>query len=104
MKLKLSVIICIRIHKLFHEKNAHNSTFLLQIADGVLSTVNVVEALQEFWQVKASRGGGAAGGGGALVIYESVPAAHPPYVCYVTLPGGACFGSFQVSKKESNSW
>lgn len=65
-------------------------------ADGVLSTVNVVEALQEFWQVKAARGGGAAGGGGALVIYESVPAAHPPYVCYVTLPGGACFGSFQV--------
>lgn len=62
-------------------------------ADGVLSTVNVVEALQEFWQVKAARGGGAAGG--ALVIYESVPAAHPPYVCYVTLPGGACFGSFQ---------
>ncbi|CAG4977433.1 unnamed protein product [Parnassius apollo] len=63
--------------------------------DGVISTVNVVEALQEFWQAKASRGGGAAGGGGALVIYESVPAAHPPYVCYVTLPGGACFGSFQ---------
>lgn len=57
--------------------------------------MNVVEALQEFWQVKAARGGGAAGG--ALVIYESVPAAHPPYVCYVTLPGGACFGSFQVT-------
>lgn len=65
----------------------------IRIPDGVLSTVNVVEALQEFWQVKAARGGGAAGG--ALVIYESVPAAHPPYVCYVTLPGGACFGSFQ---------
>ncbi|CAG9135899.1 hypothetical protein JYU34_003176 [Plutella xylostella] len=64
-------------------------------ADGVLSTVNVVEALQEFWQVKAARAPGGAGAGGALVIYESVPAAHPPYVCYVTLPGGACFGSFQ---------
>ncbi|KPI95113.1 PREDICTED: LIX1-like protein [Papilio xuthus] len=66
--------------------------------DGVISTVNVVEALQEFWQAKASRGAGGAGAGtaaGALVIYESVPAAHPPYVCYVTLPGGACFGSFQ---------
>ncbi len=34
---------------------------------------------------------------GALVIYESVPSATPPYVCYVTLPGGSCFGSFQVS-------
>ncbi|CAH2102151.1 unnamed protein product [Euphydryas editha] len=68
--------------------------FISVTADGVLSTVNVVEALQEFWQVKASRNGGA-GSGGALVIYESVPAAHPPYVCYVTLPGGACFGSYQ---------
>ncbi|XP_061385910.1 protein limb expression 1 homolog isoform X1 [Danaus plexippus] len=67
-----------------------------QHSDGVLSTVNVVEALQEFWQVKASRNGGAgAGSSGALVIYESVPAKHPPFVCYVTLPGGACFGSFE---------
>ena len=33
---------------------------------------------------------------GALVVYESQPAASPPYVCYVTLPGGSCFGSFQV--------
>ncbi|KAI8438899.1 hypothetical protein MSG28_011230 [Choristoneura fumiferana] len=39
---------------------------------------DVYRALQEFWQVKAARGGAA----GALVIYESVPAAHPPYVCY----------------------
>lgn len=34
---------------------------------------------------------------GALVIYESVPSTSQPYVCYVTLPGGSCFGSFQVS-------
>lgn len=74
-----------------------SKSLFLPPADGVLSTVNVVEALQEFWQVKAARGGGAGSGGGALVIYESVPAAHPPYVCYVTLPGGACFGSFQVT-------
>lgn len=33
---------------------------------------------------------------GALVIYESVPSNSQPYVCYVTLPGGSCFGSFQV--------
>ncbi|UYV80473.1 LIX1L [Cordylochernes scorpioides] len=31
----------------------------------------------------------------ALVVYESSQAPAPPYVCYVTLPGGACFGSFQ---------
>ena len=32
---------------------------------------------------------------GALLIYEAVPSTKAPYVCYVTLPGGACFGSFQ---------
>jgi hypothetical protein len=55
----------------------------------------VVEALQEFWQMKQARGADLRNG--ALVIYESVPASSPPYVCYVTLPGGSCFGSFQVS-------
>lgn len=55
--------------------------------------VNVVEALQEFWQMKAQRGTELKNG--ALVIYESVPSSAPPYVCYVTLPGGSCFGSFQ---------
>lgn len=57
------------------------------------SRVNVVEALQEFWQLKCARGADLRHG--ALVIYESVPASSPPYVCYVTLPGGSCFGSFQ---------
>ena len=52
-----------------------------------------MEALQEFWQMKENRG--AQLRNGALVIYESVPATNPPYVCYVTLPGGSCFGSFQ---------
>ena len=33
---------------------------------------------------------------GALVVYESQPSTSPPYVCFVTLPGGSCFGSFQV--------
>lgn len=59
-----------------------------------LLAVNVVEALQEFWQMKQARGADLRNG--ALVIYESVPSACPPYVCYVTLPGGSCFGSFQV--------
>ena len=35
----------------------------------------------------------------ACVIYESVQSLSPPYICYVTLPGGACFASFQVGKK-----
>jgi hypothetical protein len=57
-------------------------------------TVNVVEELQEFWQTKQARG--AEMKNGALVIYESVPSSSPPYVCYVTLPGGACFASYGV--------
>lgn len=56
-------------------------------------TVNVVEALQEFWQMKQSRGTDLKNG--AVVIYESVPSNSQPYICYVTLPGGSCFGSFQ---------
>lgn len=56
--------------------------------------VNVVEALQEFWQMKQARGADLKNG--AIVIYESVPSNSQPYICYVTLPGGSCFGSFQV--------
>lgn len=55
--------------------------------------VNVVEALQEFWQMKQERGADLKNG--ALVVYESQPSQSPPYVCYVSLPGGSCFGSFQ---------
>jgi len=54
--------------------------------------VNVVEELQEFWQMKQARG--AEMKNGALVIYESVPSSCPPYICYVTLPGGSCFASY----------
>ena len=60
-----------------------------------LISVNVVEELQEFWQMKAARG--ASLKNGALVIYESVPASAPPYVCFVTLPGGSCFDNYGVS-------
>lgn len=61
----------------------------------IVSVVNVVEALQEFWQMKQARGADLKNG--AIVIYESVPSNSQPYICYVTLPGGSCFGSFQVS-------
>lgn len=69
----------------------------LQVSTLLMSSlfaVNVVEALQEFWQMKQSRGADLKNG--ALVVYEMVPSNSPPYVCYVTLPGGSCFGSFQV--------
>ncbi|GFW29229.1 LIX1-like protein [Trichonephila clavipes] len=61
--------------------------------------LNVVEALQEFWQMKLARGADLKNG--ALVIYESMPSTNPPYVCYVTLPGGSCFGSFQVPANQA---
>ncbi|XP_066158612.1 protein limb expression 1 homolog [Euwallacea fornicatus] len=66
---------------------------MLQLYDDVGYRVNVVEALQEFWQMKEARGADLRNG--ALVIYESVPSNAQPYVCYVTLPGGSCFGCFQ---------
>lgn len=56
-------------------------------------SVNVIEALQEFWQMKETRG--ASLKGGSTVLFEPEPSEKPPYVCYVSLPGGSCFGSFQ---------
>lgn len=66
---------------------------LILYTERLVFSVNVVEALQDFWQMKQSRGTELRNG--ALVIYESVPGSNPPYICYVTLPGGSCFGSFQ---------
>ncbi|XP_051926154.1 LIX1-like protein isoform X2 [Hippocampus zosterae] len=63
--------------------------------------VNVVEALQEFWQMKLSRGADLRNG--ALVVYEMVAASSPPYVCYVSLPGGSCFGSFQFCPTKAEA-
>ncbi|XP_063042012.1 LIX1-like protein [Engraulis encrasicolus] len=63
--------------------------------------VNVVEALQEFWQMKQSRGADLRNG--ALVVYEMVPSNNAPYVCYVSLPGGSCFGSFQFCPTKAEA-
>uniref|UniRef100_A0A3Q3X676 Uncharacterized protein n=1 Tax=Mola mola TaxID=94237 RepID=A0A3Q3X676_MOLML len=63
--------------------------------------VNVVEALQEFWQMKLTRGADLRNG--ALVVYEMVPSNSPPYVCYVSLPGGSCFGSFQFCPTKAEA-
>ncbi|GAB1287880.1 LIX1-like protein [Apodemus speciosus] len=73
------------------------TTGMLMQAHGV----NVVEALQEFWQMKQSRGADLKNG--ALVVYEMVPSNSPPYVCYVTLPGGSCFGSFQFCPTKAEA-
>ncbi|CAG0883670.1 unnamed protein product [Cyprideis torosa] len=75
-----------------------------------LNRVNVVEALQEFWQMKQTRllenssvPQDSALKKGALVIYESGSTSGPPYICYVTLPGGSCFGSFQNCQSKAEA-
>ena len=67
--------------------------------------MNVVAMLHHFWEKKQSdrlTEGGAAEDprvqeqGALLLLYESAPTPGPPYVCYVTLPGGSCFGNYRV--------
>ncbi|XP_048187425.1 protein limb expression 1 homolog isoform X2 [Perognathus longimembris pacificus] len=68
---------------------------------GVFKDLNVVSMLQEFWESKQQQR--AAFPGEGLVVYESLPSSGPPYVSYVTLPGGSCFGNFQccLSRAEA---
>ncbi|MEJ1275493.1 hypothetical protein NN561_006390 [Cricetulus griseus] len=65
------------------------------------SNVNVVSMLQEFWENKQQQRATFSSEG--LVVYESMPSSGPPFVSYVTLPGGSCFGNFQccLSRAEA---
>jgi len=58
-------------------------------------TVNVVAILQEFWEGKQKQKAVFPSEG--IIVYESLSSLGPPFVSYVTLPGGSCFGNFQVS-------
>ncbi|KAG8598303.1 hypothetical protein GDO81_002555 [Engystomops pustulosus] len=62
--------------------------------------LNVVALLQEFWEKKEKRK--AIFPSESLVAYESVPSPDPPFVCYVTLPGGSCFGNFQGNVDDAD--
>ena len=64
-------------------------------------SVNVVEKLQQFWQTKCQQG--AELRQGALVIYEGLPSPRPPYICYVTLPGGSCFATFENCNTKADA-
>ncbi|XP_071996053.1 protein limb expression 1 homolog isoform X2 [Engystomops pustulosus] len=66
----------------------------------VLKDLNVVALLQEFWEKKEKRK--AIFPSESLVAYESVPSPDPPFVCYVTLPGGSCFGNFQGNVDDAD--
>ncbi|XP_076854230.1 protein limb expression 1 homolog [Brachyhypopomus gauderio] len=61
--------------------------------DRAFKDLNVVGMLQRFWEQKQVTG--VMVDLDNLVIYESLPSPGPPYICYVTLPGGSCFGNFK---------
>ncbi|XP_001512548.1 protein limb expression 1 homolog [Ornithorhynchus anatinus] len=67
----------------------------------VFKDLNVVSMLQEFWESKPQWRTVLPGEG--TVVYESLPSPGPPFVSYVTLPGGSCFGNFQccLSRAEA---
>ena len=77
-----------------------SSIFQLELTP-VFSSVNVVEKLQQFWQTKCQQG--AELRQGALVIYEGLPSPRPPYICYVTLPGGSCFATFENCNTKADA-
>uniref|UniRef100_A0A3Q3JB75 Limb and CNS expressed 1 n=1 Tax=Monopterus albus TaxID=43700 RepID=A0A3Q3JB75_MONAL len=53
--------------------------------------VNVVAMLHNFWEQKQMTLQTE-----SLLLYESAPSPGPPYIYYVTLPGGSCFGNYKV--------
>lgn len=59
-------------------------------------SVNVVGMLHQFWEQKQANSG--PNETETLVVYESIPSPGPPFICYVTLPGGSCFGNYKVSE------
>lgn len=78
-----------------------------------MCAVNVVAMLHNFWehrQMSQSNGSSSESDGSvgdtaiqteSLLLYESAPSPGPPYVCYVTLPGGSCFGNYKVCLSSS---
>ncbi|XP_071338892.1 protein limb expression 1-like [Trachinotus anak] len=77
--------------------------------------LNVVAMLHNFWEQKhPSQLNGSFsesdGSGGntviqteSLLLYESAPSPGPPYICYVTLPGGSCFGNYKVCDTQAEA-
>ncbi|KAA8592308.1 protein limb expression 1 [Etheostoma spectabile] len=74
--------------------------------------LNVVAMLHNFWEQRQTgqlKGSSSESDGSAaiptesLLLYESAPSPGPPYVCYVTLPGGSCFGNYKVSDTQAQA-
>uniref|UniRef100_A0A7N8XDU5 Limb and CNS expressed 1 n=1 Tax=Mastacembelus armatus TaxID=205130 RepID=A0A7N8XDU5_9TELE len=64
----------------------------------LLKCLNVVAMLHNFWEEKQKTGLTE-----SLLLYESAASLGPPYVCYVTLPGGSCFGNFKVCDTQAEA-
>ncbi|KAM6965330.1 protein limb expression 1 homolog [Aplochiton taeniatus] len=74
--------------------------------------LNVVAMLHHFWeqkQVNQSIGQSesfveaSAIQPESLLSYESAPSPGPPFVCFVTLPGGSCFGNYKVCETQAEA-
>ncbi|XP_060894031.1 protein limb expression 1-like [Labrus mixtus] len=77
--------------------------------------LNVVAMLHNFWerrQMSQSNGSSSESDGSvgdavihaeSLLLYESAPSPGPPYVCFVTLPGGSCFGNYKVCDSQAQA-
>ncbi|XP_037632902.1 protein limb expression 1-like [Sebastes umbrosus] len=77
--------------------------------------LNVVAMLHNFWEQRqtdqfngsSSESDGSVGDAAvqtdSLLLYESAPSPGPPYICYVTLPGGSCFGNYKVCDTQAEA-
>ncbi|XP_068616881.1 protein limb expression 1 homolog [Brachionichthys hirsutus] len=78
--------------------------------DSSLKDLNVVAMLHDFWEQRnVSQSHGSSSESDASIqrertpLYESAPSPGPPCVCYVTLPGGSCFGNFKVCGSQAEA-
>ncbi|XP_024131930.1 protein limb expression 1 [Oryzias melastigma] len=68
--------------------------------------LNVVAILHNFWEQKQRAQSDDSSAGSemeSLLLYESASSPGPPYVCYVTLPGGSCFGNYKVCDTQAEA-
>nr|XP_040052038.1 protein limb expression 1-like [Gasterosteus aculeatus aculeatus] len=82
-------------------------------ADASAADLNVVAMLHNFWEQRqtcrsngSSSESDASAGDVAIhpessLLYESAASPGPPHVCYVTLPGGSCFGNYKVCETQA---
>uniref|UniRef100_A0A3B3V5R4 Limb and CNS expressed 1 n=1 Tax=Poecilia latipinna TaxID=48699 RepID=A0A3B3V5R4_9TELE len=67
-------------------------------------SINVVGILHNFWEQKqTAQVNDSSPEPDSLLLYESAPPPGPPYVCYVTLPGGSCFGNYKVCDTQAEA-